>query len=243
MKGGQENIVSRGCEVIGFLLNEIDKCEEVAEQIVGKLGLFEEVLCCKKPVVGRDRLAVLHLLKRLIQICDNRDILQSKLITQTVALLVDFRWNSILHNVCLDIFSYIISSSTAELQSHLLFECKLLHHVCTLFDNADTEINGRVFRAGNIGHLLALGNILMSFQQIDPNINSMLSQCSYWGDFTDKLLEENRVQERELGGKPDCILDSEISEEDKDLTNTGDAEEFWMNHYWKIVPMGTFENY
>lgn len=142
--------------------------------------------------------------------------LQFKVLNIITELFVRHPWNTVLHNLYVNIVTFIIASDDLQLIRSVFEDAKLSELLVKIGTNSNIQLeSGKEIRLGYAAHITRLSNLLIEKAVNNSYISEVLESTQGWESYKNNILSQiNEVENKLLGGKTLNQMSSSQSEED-----------------------------
>lgn len=155
------------------------------------------------PPLGETRLKIIEFLSSLFHIrCEvvEKALIASNVLGVIVNLFFQYEFNNMLHNLLLNIISFILASESQPLKKHLFVDCAIVERILQAFKVNEQAQNESKIRKGYMGHLTIISNTIVSTANSDETVASLTKDISGWKEFVEtSLSERNMIETRQMG--------------------------------------------
>ncbi|EFC45663.1 SAPS domain-containing protein [Naegleria gruberi] len=155
------------------------------------------------PPLGETRLKVVEFLSSLYHIrCElvEKALISSNVLGVVINLFFQYEFNNMLHNLLLNIISFILASESHALKKNLFVDCQIIERILQASKLNEQAIAENKMRKGYMGHLTVISNTIVSTANSDEAVSSLTKDISGWKDFVEtSLTERNAIESRQMG--------------------------------------------
>ncbi|KAL9652266.1 hypothetical protein ABK040_011926 [Willaertia magna] len=156
------------------------------------------------PPLGETRLKVIEFLSSLYHIrCEpvEKALIECNVLNVVIDLFFKYEFNNLLHNLLLNIISFILSGDSQSLKKNLFVDCKIVERILKANKLNDQNMKeGNKMRKGYMGHLIIISNTIVTTANSDDTIQQMIKDIQGWKEFVDTTLSErNAIESRQMG--------------------------------------------
>lgn len=189
---------SKVSEILAALVVSNHFKDELEKVVIQNFPLFVRILRKEKNLVGEDRLNVIRMINVLIDYTEkvNFTIVEFGTIDIITKLFFKFEWNSILHNLYLQLVETIIESMTLPLIKQLI-SCEFIENLI-LMNTKETRFNEKLFRKGNIAQAYRIAALILAKSKNSQFIEALLPQSKDWQVFTQTLYLQISIESTSL---------------------------------------------
>jgi hypothetical protein len=143
-------------------------------------------------------------------------ILQFKVLNIVTELFVRHPWNTVLHNLYVNIVTFIIASDDLQMIRSVFEDAKLAEILVKIGTDSNFHlVSGKEIRIGYAAHITRLSNFLLEKAVNSSYISEVLNSTEGWVSYKNNILSQiNEVENKLLGGKTLNQMSSSQSEED-----------------------------
>lgn len=169
--------------------------------------------------LGEDKILLIEILYVALKKGYNPFIhytLQFKVMNIITELFVRHPWNTVLHNLYVNIVTFIIASDDLQLIRSVFEDAKLSELLVKIGTNSNIQLeSGKEIRLGYAAHITRLSNLLIEKAVNNSYISEVLESTQGWESYKNNILSQiNEVENKLLGGKTLNQMSSSQSEED-----------------------------
>ena len=155
------------------------------------------------PPLGETRLKVIEFLSSLYHIrCEvvEKALISSNVLGVIINLFFQYEFNNMLHNLLLNIISFILAGESQPLKKNLFVDCVIIERILQANKVNEQAIQDKKMRKGYMGHLTIISNTIVTTANSDETVSTLIKDISGWKEFVDtSLSERNAIESRQMG--------------------------------------------